>query len=68
MKVRKLGPGGYVRDIPRDVKFTMEDAKRLAALTKSQALIDMLFEVARREEELSKPKKRKKRFLGLIPR
>ena len=68
MSFRELAPGIYERDIPKDVKITMEDAKRLAALTNSQALIDMLFEVARWDEERDKPKKRKKRFLGLIPR
>ena len=69
MKGRELAPGIYERvDTPRDVKITMEDAKRLAALTNSQVLADMLIEVARRQEELDKPKKRKKRFLGLIPR
>ena len=69
MKFRELAPGLYERvDTPRDVKITMEDIKRLTALTDSQALADMLVEVFRRQEELSKPKKRKKRFLGLIRR
>ena len=48
MKVRELAPGIYERvDTPRDVKITMDDAKRLAALTNSQALADMLVEVVR---------------------
>ena len=68
LKFRELAPGCYVRAIPEDVKVTMEDVKRWIALTDSQALADMILEVYRRQEELSKPKKRKKRFLGLIPR
>ena len=68
LKFRELAPGCYVRAIPKDVKVTMEDVNRWIALTDSQALADMILEVYRRQEELSKPKKRKKRFLGLIPR
>ena len=68
LKFREVAPGLYARDIPKDVKITMEDIKRWTALANSQALADMLLEVYQRQEELSKPKKRKKRLLGLISR
>ncbi len=68
LKFREVAPGLYVRAVPKDVKITMEDVKRWTALTNSQALADMLLEVYQRQEEWSKSQKRKKRFLGLIPR
>ena len=62
MKVRELAPGIYERvDTPRDVKITMDDAKRLAALTNSQALADMLVEVVRSQEEASAQEQQKSR-------
>ena len=60
MEVRELAPGIYERvDTPRDVKITMEEAKRLAALTNSQVLADMLVEIARLQEEASAQEEQK---------
>ncbi len=60
MKVRELAPGIYERvDTPRDVRITMDDAKRLVALTNSQALADMLVEIVRMQEEASAQEEQK---------
>ena len=60
MEVRELAPGIYERvDTPRDVKITMEEAKRLAALTNSQVLADMLVEIVRLQEEASAQEEQK---------